>query len=77
MWEKKSEKLKHLFLLLSTFHYLEVLIAECKKIMSYTRYSITTLTRFTTNVKTLDDMTYMKNAFSQLDDERQKRYLLM
>ena len=32
---KESTKLKHLFVLLSTLHYLEVLKAECEKIMSY------------------------------------------
>ena len=32
---KKSTKLKQSFVLLSTLHYLEVLIAKCEKIMSY------------------------------------------
>ena len=32
--------------------------------------SITTLTRLTTKIKTLDDLSYMQNVFSQLDDER-------
>ena len=39
--------------------------------------SITTLTRLTTKIKTLDDLSYMQNVFSQLDDERQKPFLLV
>ena len=32
---EKSTNLKHLLVLLSTLHYLEVLIAECQTIASY------------------------------------------
>ena len=39
--------------------------------------SITTLTRLTTKIKILDDLSYMQNVFSQLDDERQKPFLLV
>ena len=49
---QKSKKLKHSFMLLSTLHYLEKLIAECEKIMSYL-LSLTS-TRLTFKVKALD-----------------------
>ena len=39
--------------------------------------NITTLTRLTFKVKTLDDMSYMQKVSSQLDDERQKCCLLI
>ena len=39
--------------------------------------NITTLTRLTSKVKTLDDMSYMQKVSSQLDDERQKCCLLI
>ena len=35
MWEEKSTKLKHSFVILSALHDPEVLIAECEKTMSY------------------------------------------
>ena len=39
--------------------------------------NITTLAKLTSKVKALDDMSYMQKVFSQSDDERQKRCLLI
>ena len=58
MWKKKSKKLKHVFL--STLHFLKMFMAECEKVWVT---SITTLTRLTYKVKTLDMQNYMQNVF--------------
>ena len=66
---KKSTKLKHYFALSRSVY--------SRMREDYELPNITTLTRLTSKVKTLDDMSYMQKVSSWLDDERQKRCLLI
>ena len=74
MWEENNKTET----LIPAFKYFTLFRSAYSRMREdYELPSITTLTRLTSKVKTLDYMSYMQNVFSHLDDERQKYCLLI